>query len=59
MALPLECPRGSGLQCDEETDGYGIFMFFYCRHCYAKKLSGFRPDIFTQYPTDEQIEDDY
>jgi hypothetical protein len=59
MTRPLECPCGSGLEPEEQVDGYGIFLCYTCEQCEKKKLAGFRPDIFTQYDTDEQIEDDY
>ena len=59
MKLPDTCPCGSGQPCWAEHDGYGIFMCFTCDNCVAEKLSHFRDDIFTQYQTDEQIEEDY
>ena len=56
---PYTCPCGSNEPCWEERDGYGIFMCFVCDKCREEKLSHFRDDIFTQYETDEQIEEDY
>lgn len=43
------CPCGSGLPRQERKDGYGIFLTFACDRCEARKLKGFRPDIFTRY----------
>lgn len=57
--MPRTCPCGSGEDCWEERDGYGIFLCFCCDKCVVSKLAKFRDDIFTQYPTDEQIEEDY
>jgi hypothetical protein len=54
-----ECPCGSGKETEGLLDGYGIFMCYVCDDCRDAKLSKFRPDIFEQYDTDEQIEDDY
>jgi len=34
-------------------------MCFTCDKCVAAQLAKFRDDIFTQYDTDEQIEEDY
>ena len=59
MTTPHTCPCGSGEPCWELRDGYGIFMTYVCDHCHSEKLSHFRDDIFTQYETDEQIEEDY
>ena len=40
-------------------DGYGIFLTYVCDHCVAEKRTEFRDDIFSQYQTDEQIEEDW
>jgi len=53
-----KCNCGSGLQREEVVDGYGIFLCFVCQKCREEKLSHYRSDIFEQYETDEQIEDD-
>lgn len=53
------CPCGSGEPRHELKDGYGIFMTFACDKCEHQKVEEFRPDIFTRYDTDEQIEEEY
>jgi hypothetical protein len=55
----VDCPCGSGLPAEEQRDGYDIFLCYTCSQCEKEKLAKFRPDIFTRYETDEQIEDDY
>jgi hypothetical protein len=52
------CPCGSGEFPEVLKDGYGIFIAYACRKCKKEKLESFRPDIFTRYDTDEQIESD-
>lgn len=59
MARLRECPCGSGDFPTPLQDGYGIFLCYACPKCEAKKLAGYRKDIFEQYETDEQIEEDY
>ena len=59
MARLTECPCGSGEHPDAVTDGYGIFLFYACEKCYAKKVSGFRSDIFERYACEEPIEEEY
>jgi len=59
MAIPNECPCGSGLGCEGVYDGYNIFMFYACSKCYDEKRRKYRADIFERYETDEQIEEDY
>jgi hypothetical protein len=54
-----ECPCGSGLEAEAIFDGYDIFMCYVCIKCRKEKIAGFRHDIFEQYETDEQIEEDY
>jgi hypothetical protein len=39
-------------------DGHNIFMCYACAKCEREKVSGFRPDIFERYQTDEPIEPD-
>ena len=50
------CDCGSGEYCSPEYDGYGIFLFYACDECYDEKLSKFRPDIFSNYDCDEDID---
>jgi hypothetical protein len=57
MARPQECPCGSGKFPEAIYDGYNIFMCYACDGCKAKKLAGFRPDIFENYDADEPIDD--
>jgi len=57
MTAPYFCPCGSCQPCWALYDGYGIFMTYVCDQCHSAKLSQFRDDIFTQYDTDEQIEE--
>ena len=52
------CPCGSGHTRRELKDGYGLFLTFACDKCEREKLSEFRPDIMTQYATDEAINAD-
>jgi hypothetical protein len=59
MVNPIYCPCGSGWDAEEQVDGYGIFLCYTCPKCEKEKLAKYRPDIFTRYDTDEQIEDDY
>jgi len=54
-----ECNCGSGLQREELRDGYGIFLTYCCPKCEKEKISKYRSDIFTQYETDERIDEDY
>ncbi len=55
-----ECNCGSGLEREEVSDARGIFVAFVCDKCRKEKLSGYRPEIFTdyQYEGEEQIEPD-
>ena len=53
-----ECPCGSGEQPEPVYDARGIFVTFVCDKCREKKLSGFRPEIFTDgdYECDEPVD---
>jgi hypothetical protein len=54
-SLPCDC--GSGELSQENLDGHGIYLFRSCPRCFEEKVSKFRPDIFSNYETDEPIED--
>ena len=56
--IPRECRCGSGEYDRELKDGYGIFLTYVCDKCERTKLKKFRPDIMSNYDTDEQIEPD-
>jgi hypothetical protein len=58
MARLQTCPCGSGEYPDAMFDGRGIFMTYACSKGGQAKIAKFRPDIFEQYETDEQIEED-
>ena len=49
------CNCGSGLQREENYDGYGIFLTYTCDDCYEEKMSGFRSDIHEQYDHCEEL----
>jgi len=51
-----KCDCGSGVEKYPLYDGHNIFLTYVCPICEDKKLAKFRPDIFTQYETDERIE---
>ena len=55
-----KCTCGSELERYEVTDARGIFVAFVCAECEDRKLSGYRPEIFTNpnYWHDEPLEDD-
>lgn len=53
------CHCGSGKYPEDIYDGKGIFLCRVCDDCKAEKLKGYRSDIFEDYETDEQIDDDY
>ena len=53
-----KCDCKSGEQGYAEYDGWGIFLFYGCDKCRARKLKKYRPDIKQRYDTDEQIEAD-
>jgi len=53
------CDCGSGLEREPMYDGYDIFLTYVCEQCRERKLAKFRPDILTQYDTDEPIEPDH
>lgn len=52
------CNCGSGEPRQEVNDARGIFVAFVCSKCRARKLKGYRRDIFTDpnYPTTEPID---
>jgi hypothetical protein len=50
------CSCGSGKNRCAIYDGYNIFLTFTCEDCHEKRISRFRPDIFTRYKTEERIE---
>lgn len=51
-----KCECGSGLEREPDYDGYGIFLFYSCKKCWAKKISHYRKDIYEHYECDEPIE---
>ncbi len=51
-----KCTCGSGLQPEEQYDGYNIFLCYTCEKCYTSKMKGYRSDIRERYDIDEQIE---
>ncbi len=53
-----ECPCGSGEWPNPVHDARGIFVSYVCHKCEKEKLSGYRPEIFTNpgYWTDETVE---
>lgn len=59
MGRLQQCPCGSGEFPEALHDGHGIFMCYCCDKCKAKKVKGYRPNIFEHYNCDEQIDDDY
>ena len=52
------CHCNSGLHSEEVFDGHGIYLCRVCDKCKDERLKGFRSDIFDNYQTDEQIEED-
>lgn len=56
-----ECSCGSGLIRYDLTDARGIFCGYVCEKCEQEKMSGYRPEIFTDssYEADELIEEEY
>lgn len=54
-----QCPCGSGLAKQRNFDGHGIPLPYTCDECHARKMRGYRADIFEAYDCDEQIEPDY
>ncbi len=59
--MPKDCPCGSGLPCEAEYDGQGIFLDYVCEKCRTEKLGKYRPEIlghYTQADVDERIEED-
>lgn len=58
MARPQHCPCGSKLFPEAVHDGHGIFLFYACEKCFAWKRSPYRDDVFQNYDTEEQIEED-
>lgn len=53
------CHCGSGLYPEDIYDGKGIFLCRVCDKCKAERLKGYRSDIFEDYETEEQIDEDY
>ena len=53
------CHCGSGLQPEDIHDGKGIYLCRACDKCKPDKLKGYRSDIFSDYETDEQVDEDY
>jgi ribosomal protein L40E len=53
------CHCGSGLYPEDIVDGKGIFLCRVCDKCKAQRLKGYRSDIFEDYETEEQIDEDY
>ena len=56
MRTSRPCDCGSGQSSEPILDGYGIYLCRACNKCRARKLKGFRADIFTRYDTDDRIE---
>lgn len=52
------CNCGSGKYPEEIYDGHGIYLCRVCDDCKSQKLKGYRLDIFENYETDEQINDE-
>ena len=55
----LRCNCGSKKCKEAQYDGHGLFLTYTCEDCHAKKMSGYRSDIHSQYECDEPIEADY
>ena len=55
------CDCGSGEYPRAISDARGIYVCRACHVCEDRKLSGYRPEIFTnpQYAALERIEDDF
>jgi hypothetical protein len=55
-----KCTCGSGEFPEAIYDARGIFVAYVCDKCRKSRLSGFRPEIFTnsQYECDEPIDGD-
>lgn len=53
-----ECPCGSGEFPEAVYDARNIFVAYVCSRCRRDKLSGYRPEIFTNpgYWHDEPID---
>jgi len=56
--LEAVCPCGSGQVPMAVYDARGIFVFFACNACSARKRKGYRPEIFTDpnYWHDEPLD---
>jgi hypothetical protein len=52
------CPCGSGLEADNQYDGYGIYLCRTCEKCHEEKMGGYRADIHERYECDEPIDED-
>jgi hypothetical protein len=55
------CNCQSGLAPRDVYDARNIYVAQVCDACESRKLSGYRPEIFTDahYATTERIEDDF
>jgi hypothetical protein len=53
------CHCGSCEEPEKIYDGKGIYLTSACSKCKAERLKGYRADIFEDYETDEQIDEDY
>ena len=55
-----QCPCGSGDWPEAVHDARGIFVAYVCDKCRSDRLSGYRPEIFTnpRYSHDEPIDSD-
>jgi len=52
------CTCGSGERREAQYDGHGIFLCYTCEKCYARKMQGYRSDIFERYEADEPIDEE-
>ena len=60
MTRLQECNCGSGEWPEAIHDARGIFVAYVCSKCQARKLQGYRPEIFINpdYWHDEPIDND-
>ncbi len=56
--MPEQCNH-TPEECYSLYDGYGIYLARVCERCESDALLRFRPDIMTQYETDDQIDGDF
>jgi hypothetical protein len=60
MAIDRACHCGSGLTSRWANDARGIPLARVCPDCRQQKLSGYRPEVFTDgnYEADKPTEED-